>query len=153
VLETESIVFRSRADGWFAAMAIAAIAGSVWAMIEVHRAGEPVNWVPMLLFFALLAALLWVSLPIRYVITDRDLIVQAGRTRSFIPLDRIEAVRPAPRPLAAAVWPIERLRIDYRGAASGYTLVSPEDPDVFLRALEERSALTRSDAGLVRESW
>jgi hypothetical protein len=85
----------------------------------------------------LFGLLLWGTFQTSYEVTPSDLIIRFGPFRTTLPVGSIIAAVPTRDPTSAPAPSLDRLRIDYRGAAGlkSFTLISPKDKEAFLRDL------------------
>ena len=104
--------FRSAVDGWFIALAL--VLPAVTALVAV---GLPV----------------WLMVSTVYRVAGGMLTIRSGPFRWVIPLAEIETVKPSRSLLSSPALSMRRLEIRYAGGRS--ILVSPTDPERFLRAL------------------
>lgn len=134
-----SVTFRSRVDGWIAALLIAgglvALGGASLAVLEA----------PPLDALAVLAVtlggqgiVLWLVLSIRYVVEAGVLHVHAGPFHHRIPLSSIHSVHPSRNPISSPAMSLDRLEIRYGNGRR--ILVSPRDRAAFLRAIGQGSS-------------
>lgn len=83
-----------------------------------------------------IAIVFGLAYPVSYEITQSDLIIRSGLTKSSIELSTIESVKPSRNPLSSPAWSLDRLRIDYRKKGKlKFMLISPEDRSAFLNEL------------------
>lgn len=130
------LIFRSRMDAWLLAVMlgtpIAVIAGAMFALPR-----EPL---PLLVVTA--AAVVSVGLPIWLLVTTRyelftdALRITSGPYRWSVPLTEIKSITPTRNPIASPALSLSRLEIRYGVRQS--VLISPVDPESFLRAIEAR---------------
>lgn len=78
-----------------------------------------------------------VSLPVRYTLRPGRLEIQSGRMEWDVPLALLREVRPTRLPLPAPAWSLHRLRLELSDGSC--ILVSPDDPESFIRELAARS--------------
>lgn len=128
------MTFRSRVDGWIAALLIAG------ALITLGSAGFAMLKAPPADAMVVLAVtlggqgiVLWLVLSIRYVVKGGVLHVHAGPFHHRIPLSSIHSVRPSRNPVSSPAMSLDRLEIRY--ADDRRILISPRDRDAFLRAI------------------
>lgn len=132
-------VFRSKVD-WWLILLILVIPGWPIAKEWTERGtGYPSHsfWLLMAVLAAVLAFLMIVLIPIRYVIEGRTVSVQFGLIGwefTAFSVDDVQSIRPTHNPLASAALSLDRLNVDlgYRGNI----LISPKDKAGFLRAVE-----------------
>ncbi len=133
--------FFSKVDGWLIPVIIIAIVGMLAAFVAVLVDDTPL-WLQVVvsiasvLFCALLLAILKSTY---YVVEDGMLRIVSGPFRWTIPVSDIIDIVPTRNPLSSPALSLDRLRVTY--GKRRYVLVSPEDKDGFVRAIDnERSA-------------
>lgn len=99
-----------------------------------------------------LVIVLYVGLifPMRYSITDRELIIKHGLVRQRVQLTAIKEVRPTRNPLSSPALSLDRLEISTGPGFSERIMISPADKTGFLRLLAERAGLKADGERLVR---
>jgi membrane protein YdbS with pleckstrin-like domain len=143
--------FPSKVDGWLAViLAIAPLVSlvgfldpSVWesvGMLLVALAGPA-------LFVAIYGLLVF---PMRYGISDDELIIRHGVVRQRAPLAKIISVEPTRNPLSSPALSLDRLKISTGSRVRDNIMISPADRDGFLALLAERSGLVRDGDRLLR---
>jgi membrane protein YdbS with pleckstrin-like domain len=86
--------------------------------------------------------------PMRYLLTEQELVVRSGLVRQRIPYTEITRVTPTRNPLSSPALSLDRLRIERRSGRA--IMISPDERDDFLRELALRARLVRHGDGLVR---
>jgi hypothetical protein len=123
---------------WTASLVDFAVAG--WLLFDGGRGG-PAFVAPLLLAAGVfqLHALYGTD----YTVDADTLHIRASLFRWHVPLAAIESIEPTSNPLSSPALSLDRWRIRYGGKR---IMVSPADPDAFLRALAARgvAAATRS---------
>lgn len=94
----------------------------------------------------LTALVVWILESTRYEVGNTHLVIRSGPFRWVIPLDSIQEVAPTRSPLSAPALSLDRLLIRHPGRALGI-MISPEDPQGFLRELVLRSPGLAHEAG------
>lgn len=135
-----SIRYKSKIDGWLAAILVASMAVALVASVSVVLAAGSRAWWVVLLTGGLGVGLpIWLLLGTDYVLEPAQLLVRSGPFRWRVPIAEITAITPTSNPLSSPALSLNRLRIEYgRGSA---IMISPRDKERFLRDLE---ALRRS---------
>lgn len=135
-----SIRYKSKIDGWLAAILVASMAVALVASVSVVLAAGSRAWWVVLLTGGLGVGLpIWLLLGTDYVLEPAQLLVRSGPFRWRVPVAEITAITPTSNPLSSPALSLNRLRIEYgRGSA---IMISPRDKERFLRDLE---ALRRS---------
>ncbi len=133
--------FVSKVDGWLIPVFIIAIVGMLAAFVAVLVDDTPL-WLQVVvafvsvLFCALLLAILKSTY---YVVEDGMLRIVSGPFRWRISVSDIIDIVPTRNPLSSPALSLDRLKVTY--GKRRYVLVSPENKDGFVRAIEnERSA-------------
>jgi len=151
LLPRELAVFRSKKSAGLitvvAAILLICMAGGTFLLATGN------GWDFVLGVAALAASLayLWLTIPVNYQVTDRELLVRGGPFRWKIPLDSVIRVRPTKNPLSAPAWSLARLHITYRKKArKTFVLISPRDRQAFIEKLEAATPGLKKDGdGLV----
>jgi len=126
--------FRSKVDGWLAAVLLASIALLVAGLWTAHAQDGPLPVALALPILLLGAGLpLWILADTHYTVVGEELIVRSGPFRWRIALREIRSVTPTRDMLSSPALSLDRLRIEY--GAGRTVMVSPADKDAFLRAL------------------
>ena len=133
--------FKSKVDGWMIPVFVVAIAGMLAAFIAVLLDDSPA-WLQVavsitsVLFCGLMFAILMSTF---YVVENGVLRIVSGPFRWKIAISDIVEITPTRNPLSSPALSLDRLKVRY--GSRRYVLVSPEDKDGFVRAIEnERSA-------------
>ncbi len=130
------MVFPSRIDAWFVAVITVALAGTLYGGFAALRSGGEGAYGAFFAAGVILAILVALVLPCRYVLEQDHLFIRAGLLfRQRIPYLEITGVEPSSNPLAAPALSLRRVKVAYRDK---YQLVSPRDRDEFMRALRAR---------------
>ena len=130
-------VFKSKVDGWLAAVAIGpGLVVLPVIVLVLWRSGGLTFPTVVVLSLAALAGVglpIWVFRTTTYELTDDALVVRSGPFRQQVLLTDIESIRTTRSPLSAPALSLDRLRLTFRGGRT--VLVSPEDQRGFLAAL------------------
>jgi len=136
------MVYRSKKNAWLVAVVLASVV--IPLLVGLYNllspGGNPqAGWTAFLVGVVTGAVVLWLTFPLYYEITPTALKVRCGMLiRQEIPLSAIDEVSPTRSPLSAPAWSLDRLRISYRrGSGEGFTLISPEGEEEFMRELVE----------------
>jgi len=126
--------FRSKVDTWLVLILVASALLVLVGVGAATRTGE------MSLAAATAAVLVaagipaWIFTTTRYDLSRGTLLVRSGPFRWSIPVADIKSITPTHNPLSSPALSLDRLRIEYgQGRA---VMISPNDKDAFLRALE-----------------
>jgi uncharacterized membrane protein YdbT with pleckstrin-like domain len=86
------------------------------------------------------AFLLWIYFGTYYELRDEYLYCRSGPFFEKIPYDRIKSIRPCRNMLSSMALSLNRLEIRQhgRGYITGTTLISPVNPEEFMKLLKER---------------
>lgn len=152
---TQDATYASKVDWWLglllAVMVVAAIVSLVGGVrLFVIGQTEEGWWLAGTgaLALALLGFLVW---PVRYTLTEDQLVIRFGVFRSRLDLRRITGAEPSRNPLSSPALSLDRLKISYSGGF-GYTLISPVNKDGFMRDLNDRCTwLVYRDGRVVSE--
>ncbi|HEX2093892.1 MAG TPA: PH domain-containing protein [Longimicrobiaceae bacterium] len=135
------LVFRSRVNLWIV-LILAGLLGSLLTGVLLALAGDELEagmaFAVLLVYVGLVVV---VVLPVRYLLTGEDLVIEPDLASHRIPYSRIERVRRARNPLYLDVGSFERIGIEYRKGLGRYAAVAPAHPRAFLAALRERAGL------------
>jgi hypothetical protein len=131
------LVFRSKVDGWLAAVMLGSAGVSVIVVVAVGVAESPLLALAVAPFVLIGAGLpVWLLRSTRYVFDDSNLHIRSGPFAWSVPLRDIRAVTPTRSPLSSPALSLDRLRIEY--GRIGSIMVSPEDKQGFLAELRKR---------------
>jgi hypothetical protein len=133
----ESITFRSKVDGWLAAVMLVSAAASVMAVLIVAFVESPLLSLAISPLLALSVGLpLWLLRATYYRVDTADLHIRCGPFAWRVPLREIRAITPTRNPLSSPALSLDRLRIDF--ARGGSIMISPLDKDAFVEELRKR---------------
>lgn len=149
--DTNTQWFPSKVDRWLAAILMVAplvsligfLDPNVWestGVLMIALAGPA-------LFAAIYGLLVF---PMRYGISNDELIIRHGVVRQRASLAKIVSVEPTNDPLSSPALSLDRLRISTGSRARDNIMISPADRERFLSLLAERSGLVREGDRLVR---
>jgi membrane protein YdbS with pleckstrin-like domain len=88
--------------------------------------------------------------PMRYGITDEEIVVRHGVVRQRIPLAKIREVYPTRSPVSSPALSLDRLHIQFGDGFFKAAMISPADKDGFLQELARKAGLARDGDRLVR---
>jgi membrane protein YdbS with pleckstrin-like domain len=133
----DSLRFRSRVDLWLVAIiaiplvvAFAATASQAWS----HGPGAILAVIVGNAFA--LGLVVWIFVDTSYTFTESELRIRCGPMRSTVALSAIQRVRHSDSLLSAPALSLRRLELDGRGGV--HAVISPDDVDGFLAALQAR---------------
>lgn len=145
--------FPSKVDWWMAAILILVPVIELAICVMIVRSGgiEALAWglMPVVLVAVLYVLVVW---PIRYGITDRELIIRFGVIRRRVPLEKITEVRPTRSPVSSPALSMDRLVIRTKKGFLSQAQISPARREEFLALLAARAGLERKGDRLVRAS-
>lgn len=155
--QPEKLRFSTRVDRWLAVViavyVLVAVGLPAWHLGNVvsgNTSFDPVmGLLPLVIF-----GLLWlVTVPCRYEFIDKALVARSGIIRFSVPLLAITRVRRTWNPMSAPAWSLRRLEIHY--GKTQQLLISPENEDAFLQALEARAPQLEwvGDELVVARAW
>jgi membrane protein YdbS with pleckstrin-like domain len=150
-METEW--YPSKVDWWLGLILIVLPFVSLGVLATSLASGdssEMVAAVGMCLFTAVLYGLL--IIPIRYGITQDELIVRFGVVRQRIQLKAIQEVYPTRNPLSSPALSLDRLAIRTGTGLFSMAMISPADKEGFLTTLATRAGLQRQGDKFVRSA-
>lgn len=128
-------MFRSKIDGWLAAVLVLGVFVALAAAGHLLVAGGGLTATFSLVLLGAVLPL-WVLLGTYYAINDTELRIASGPFRWRIPLSEINSITPTRNPLSSPALSLDRLRIEY--ASGKWIMVSPLDKEKFLRELGAR---------------
>ena len=135
--------FSSKVDGWLIPIMVLSVGGLVAAFIAVLI--EPAPWPIQLLLGAvtIVVTLLLFSIfrNTHYTIDGDSLRIVSGPFKWNIAVTDIGDITPSRNPLSSPALSIDRLKISL--GKRKFILVSPEDKDGFVRAIEQAQRETR----------
>lgn len=139
--------FRSKVDWWLAVLLMVAPVISLVAGLTAPASERLAAFAGTSVLAAVYLGLVF---PMRYGITDRELIVRHGLVRQRIQLADITAVTPTRNPLSSPALSLDRLRITFGTGFFKNVMISPADKKQFLVELALKARLVRKGDGLVR---
>lgn len=144
--------YPSKVDWWLAVILVLIpvleVATVIWSLISGDTAA--ILWsVGSAVFIVVLYAL--VVIPVRYGISDRELIIRFGLIRQRVPLAAITEVRPTRSPLSSPALSLDRLAIRTRKGFLPAAQISPANREQFLKTLAARAGLQREGDRLIRK--
>lgn len=151
--EKGPVEFPTRVDNWLLAVLVGSCIISIAAMVLAVREDPAAAVIGLLVVLGTVALIVALAVPTRYTVGAEVLEIRSGLLRHRIPLRGIRRVAPSRNPLSAPAWSLRRLRIDYLrdSGAGGFTLISPQREEDFLRLLAARAGLDRVGSELHRE--
>lgn len=130
--------YTSKVDLWIGAILLLGCVVPPILVGLVAISSHQLNLIP----FGFISPLIIVALaiPVRYLIGERELVVQSGFLRVKIPYESIRSVEPSRSSLSSPALSLDRLAIAYE---KGTVLVSPADRYGFLSDLQAKTGLER----------
>ncbi|MCP4580124.1 MAG: PH domain-containing protein [candidate division Zixibacteria bacterium] len=133
-------IYKSKVDLWLALIVIAAgvlVLGGTIQLLLSEGLYHPATLALLLCSIFLVAVIFGLAYPVSYEISQTELIIRSGLTKSSIELSTIESVKPSRDPSSSPAWSLDRLRIDYHKQGKlTFILISPDDKSAFLNELE-----------------
>ncbi len=129
------MVFRSKVDTWLVLVLVAAAAATLVAAGAGLRQVSGATSLVLLVVVALSLVLpAWILTSTNYVIESSILHIRSGPFAWRIPVSSITSITPTTSPVSSPALSLKRLRVEY--GAGKRILVSPADPQAFVRAIE-----------------
>ncbi len=145
-----AVWFTSKVDWWIGAMLFIPPLSALFLLVAGLLHGQlAYGFTPAAVTLTIYGGLVF---PMRYGISDDELIVRFGLMRSRVPLAKINLVEPTANPLSAPALSLDRLEIRWGEGLFQATMISPADKDGFLTLLAEKAGLTRDGETLRRAS-
>lgn len=140
--------YRTRVDLW---LALLVGGGAAAPLLMAGWLATQGKWdgIVLLAFWGTVvsAAVLSLTVPVRYTLQAERLIVRSGWLTWDIPLAAVRRVEPTWSPLAGPAWSLRRVLIEW--SQGDFILVSPDDRESFIDELAARCPhLIRRGAGL-----
>ena len=148
-----TVWYPSKVDWWLGLILIVLPLIALGTLVASLASGEATavgSAVGMAVFTAALYGLL--IIPIRYGLTQDDLIVRFGIVHYRIKLEAIQEVYPTRNPLSSPALSLDRLAIRTGTGLFATTMISPADKDGFLATLAMRAGLQRQGDKLTRSA-
>ncbi len=143
--------YPSKVDWWmWPLLALPLFSGAGAVMSASFARGSPGMWDAVSIPVVIVVVYAGLVFPMRYAITDTELLVRHGLVTRSRPLAKIVAVTPTYSPLSAPALSLDRLNIDSGGSFFATLLISPTDQEEFLSELQQKAGLIRQGRGLVR---
>lgn len=134
--------FPTRVDTWLLAVVGGGLLVSLGAVALAAREDPRAGLFGSIILAASTALVVALSVPTRYSIGEKELVIRSGVLRYRIPLGAIRRVYPTHNPLSAPAWSLRRLGIEYdRGRGRALALISPARDEEFLALLAVRADL------------
>lgn len=136
-------IYKSKVDLWLALIVVASVVLLIGGTIQtIYSEGlyHPASLTLLASSIFFIAIMFGLAYPVSYEISQSDLIIRSGLSKSSIELSSIETVRPSKNPLSSPAWSLDRLRIDYhRKGKLSFILISPRDKSSFLNELGQKT--------------
>ena len=143
--------YRSKIDPWLIPILwmppVAAVVSGVASALAGSTSGSLISVAMGVFVVALYGVLVF---PMRYSLSETDLVVRFGICRRRIPLAQITDVHPTSNPLSAPALSLDRLRIRFGQGFFKSEMISPADRDQFLAELAQKAGLNRDGERLFR---
>lgn len=134
--------YHSAIDAWLRVVLIALPVVTFGAFVLALVQGEGV-WFALAGVAIVLSFYVAFLFPVRYGLTEAELIVHFGLIRQRIPYERIQSVKPTRNPLSSPALSLNRLQVAYGHGLWRSQRISPEERDGFLDELARRAGLRR----------
>lgn len=138
--------FPSKVDRWLLLVLCFAPALSIAVAIGVTTATGPSGLFAFITPVFVLLLYRFVVWPIRYDVTEENLIVHFGLFRRRIRLEEIRRITPSHNPLSSPALSLDRIRLDY--GRHSFILLSPADREGFAAAIKSRVGAVEVDERL-----
>jgi hypothetical protein len=145
-----TVWYASKVDLWIGAGMCIPPAASVASIASLAWAGAAALPSAVLSTALVVGVYGGLVLPMKYGITDTEIVVRHGLVRQRIPLADITEVRPTSNPLSAPALSLDRLRIQFGEGFFKSAMISPRDKGRFLDELAAKAGLRREGDRLVR---
>jgi len=136
-------IYKSKVDLWLMLIVVVAFGAQVLAGIHSFLTEGLYHPATLTLFISSLffaGVMLGLAYPVTYEITQTELIIRSGLTKTIIQLESIESIKPSRSPLSSPAWSLDRLHINYkRKNKRAYILISPDDKSAFLNELSVKN--------------
>ena len=132
------MIFSSKVDWWIGALIFVAVPSLlIYSFVQTLANDPHQNQIVIASSVLYLITLFGIIFPIRYEITDDELIIKSGYIQRSVPFENISGVYPTMNPLSSPALSMHRLRIqcDRRYPL----LISPNNREEFLKVIAERS--------------
>jgi hypothetical protein len=124
--------FKSKVDTWIGAMVLVPPIAAMVTISTAHdHAQTMIGWSVLAMYGAILFGL---AVPLRYVVSADELLVQSGRMRIRIPWTDVRSMEPSRDPRSSPALSLDRLAVHYVNARGEHArvLISPERRADFL---------------------
>lgn len=143
--------YPTKVDRWYWVLVVILVLVMLSAVIASFIEGDRTEIIVACVASALTAGVIaMVSIPVRYGVGERELIVRFGIFRKRVRLDAIREVRPTRSLLSAPALSLDRVGIYTSSRYVPEVLISPADREGFLDALAARAKLRRDGERLVQ---
>jgi hypothetical protein len=133
------MTFRSKVDRWMYIIIALTVVTPFAAVLPGYLRGQTggrVFLVPAIALVVVTVLFTCIAAPVRYTLSDGDLIIRSGLLRRRIPYGSIIGAVPTRNPMSSPALSVERLQVEFMG---GYVLISPERKAEFLEELARRA--------------
>lgn len=130
-------VYKSKIDGWLAAIILGAMAGSAWASIKIILTVSPSMWMWWVAFLTAgigMGLPSWILLGTSYIIDSNCLRIKCGPFKWQVAIADITSITPTSSALSSPALSLDRLRINYGFGCT--IMISPRDKEQFIQELE-----------------
>jgi hypothetical protein len=128
--------FPSKVDAWLATTLVLSTAVSLLAAYSIASREHGLGLLGPAMLAAIGAGLpLWLLSSTNYFVHSGSLIIHCGPFSWKVPLSGITRIVPTRSALSSPALSLDRLRVEY--GAGKIVLVSPQDPEAFMKAISE----------------
>jgi hypothetical protein len=126
-------VHPSKIDAWLIGVLLGSAVFGLMCAEAAAKSEQEHRVAIYLVYIGAVIAVVVLSLPTRYEITERDLLVRSGLMRWKIPLTDIQEIHPTESPVSSPAWSLDRLQVRFlRGGLEQSLCISPMDQAAFL---------------------
>ncbi len=142
-------VYPSKVDVWVGALIMISLAAGLCAAFALFRTESVGDRFVAALTLLLLGGVGAIIFPVRYHITEQELLVQSGVWKIRVPLHSILRVVPSRSVLASPALSIDRLAVQYQKSrfSRPEILISPVRREEFLREIGAAAGLEPGNGG------
>lgn len=145
--------YRSKVDWWLVPILGFAPVLTVGVFVALILTGDPYAWIAGIFPILLIAGIYFgLVFPLKYGLSDTQLIVRFGVCRKRIALADVSEVHRTFNPLSSPALSLDRLWVQYGKGLFGAVMISPADRDRFLDELARKAGLKREGDRLFRSS-
>jgi hypothetical protein len=130
------MTFRSKIDAWLAITLVVSAALALLAAYSIASRAAGLGLLGPAVLAGIGAGLpLWLMFSTNYLVHGGNLLIHSGPFSWQVPLSGITRIVPTRSALSSPALSLDRLRVEY--GAGKAVLVSPQDQEAFIRAINE----------------